>query len=116
MVAPRAKSVCSFVSLVQTNLGTKSVCNVTKRSNVFGYTNLDHSRPHKIEKKQKQNGSGPFPYKFFVPIRVGLTTEIKFKDCGKRASVFILRLTIHLRCPSITLRSHSWPTGVVFAP
>ena len=48
IVAPRAKSVCSFVSLVQTNLGTKSVCSlVTKRSDGFGYTNLDHSRSHK---------------------------------------------------------------------
>ena len=72
IVAPRAKSVCSFVSLVQTNLGIKSVCSlVTKRLNGFGYTNLDHSRSHKIE-KNKKNGSGPFSYKFFVPIRVGL--------------------------------------------
>ena len=75
IVAPRAKSVCSFVSLVQTNLGTKSVCNVvTKRSNGFGYTSLDHSRSHKIE-KTKKNGSGPFSYSFFVPIRVGLATK-----------------------------------------
>ena len=57
---------------MQTNLGTKSVCNlVTKRSNGFGYTNLDHSRSHKIEKNEK-NGFGPFTYKFFVPVRVGL--------------------------------------------
>ena len=42
---------CSFVSLVQRNLGTKSVCNlVTKRSSGFGCTNLDHSRSRKIEK------------------------------------------------------------------
>ena len=55
IVAPRAKSVCSIVSLVQTNLGTKSVCSlVTKCSNGSDYTNLDHSRSHKIEKKQKQ--------------------------------------------------------------
>ena len=54
IVAPRAKSVCSFVSRVQTNLGTKSVCNlVRKRSNGFGYTNMDHSRSHKIEKNPK---------------------------------------------------------------
>ena len=40
---------------MQTNLGTKSVCSlVTKRSNGFGYTNLDHSRSHKIEKKKKK--------------------------------------------------------------
>ena len=72
IIAPRVKSVCSFVSLVQTNLGTKSVCNLvtTKRSNCFGYTNLYHSRSHKIEKPEK-NGFGPFSYKFFVPIRVG---------------------------------------------
>ena len=57
-----------FVSLVQTTLGTKSVCGlVTKRSNGCGYTNLDRSRSHKIE-KNKQNGFGPFSY---VPIRVG---------------------------------------------
>ena len=62
---------------MQTNLGTKSVCSlVTKRSsNGFGYTNLDHSRSHKIEKKKK-NGFGPFSYKFFVPIRVGLTVVV----------------------------------------
>ena len=73
IVAPRAKAVCSCVSLVQTNLGTKSVCSlVTKRSNGFGYTNLDHSRSHKIEKPEK-NGFGPFSYKFSVPIKVGLT-------------------------------------------
>ena len=55
IVAPRAESVCSFVSLVQTNLGAKSVCGlVTKRSNGFRYTNLDHSRSHKIEKKKKK--------------------------------------------------------------
>ena len=37
IAAPRAKSVCSFVSLAQTNLGPKSVCSiVTKRSNGFG--------------------------------------------------------------------------------
>ena len=57
---------------MQTNLGTKCVCSlVTKSSNGFGYTNLDHSRSHKIEKKKK-NGFGPFSFKFFVPIRVGL--------------------------------------------
>ena len=40
---------------MQTNLGTKSVCSlVTKCSNGFGYTNLAHSRSHKIEKKQKK--------------------------------------------------------------
>ena len=52
IVARRAKSVCSFVSLVvQTNLGTKSVFSlVTKRSNGFGYTNLDHSRFEKNKK------------------------------------------------------------------
>ena len=56
VVAPRAKSVCSFVSLVvQTNLGTKSVCSlVTKRSNGFDCTNLDHSRSHKIQKPRKK--------------------------------------------------------------
>ena len=54
---------------MQTNLGTKSVCNITKRSNGFDYTNLDHSRSHKIEKYRK-NGSGPVSYKFFVPIRL----------------------------------------------
>ena len=49
---PRANTVCSFVSLVQTILGIKSVCYlVTKRSIEFLYTNLDHSRCHKIEKK-----------------------------------------------------------------
>ena len=75
-VAPRVKSVCSFVSLVQTNLVTKSVCSlVTRRSNGFGYTNLDHSRSHKIEKNNNRNGFGPFSYKFFVPIRVGLISE-----------------------------------------
>ena len=75
IVAPRAKSVCSFVSLVQTNLGTKSVCNlVTKRSNGFLYMNLDHSRFHKIE-KTKQNGFGSFSLKFFVPVSVGVCTR-----------------------------------------
>ena len=73
IVAPRAKSVCSFVSLVQTNLDTKSVCSlVTKRSNGFGCTNLDHSRSHKIEKNKNKNAFGPFSYKFFVPTRAGL--------------------------------------------
>ena len=82
--APRAKSVCSFVSRVQTNLGTKSVCTlVTKRSNGFGYTNLDHSRSHKIG-RNKKNGFVPFSYKFFVPIRVGLTSIC---DCVYRAYV-----------------------------
>ena len=53
-------------------MGTKSVCSpVTKSSNGFGHTNLDHSRTHKIEKPEK-NGFGPFSYKFFVCIRVGL--------------------------------------------
>ena len=62
---------------MQTNLGTKSVCSlVTKRSNGFGYTNLDHSRSHKIEKNKTKNGFGPFSYKFFVPIRVGLKTSV----------------------------------------
>ena len=66
----RAKSVCSFVSLVQTNLGTKSVCNlVAKRPNGFGYTNLDDYRSHMIEKKRPtlmgtknlyENGPNPF--------------------------------------------------------
>ena len=55
IVAPRSESVCSFVSLVQTNLGTKSVRSlVTKRSNGFGYTNLDHSRSHYIEKSKNK--------------------------------------------------------------
>ena len=55
IVAPRAKSVCRFVSLEQTDFGTKSVCSpVTKSSNGFGYTNLDHSRTHKIEKTRKK--------------------------------------------------------------
>ena len=54
VVAPRAKSVCSFVSLVQTSLGTKSVCSlVTKRSNGLGYTNLDHSRSIRLKKTKK---------------------------------------------------------------
>ena len=56
IVAPRVKSVCSFVPLVQTN--------------------LDHSRSHKIEKNKNKNGFGPFSYKFFVPTRVGLTHGI----------------------------------------
>ena len=65
IIAPRAASVCSFVSLAQTNLGTIYVSNlVTKRSNGFGYTNLDHSRSYKIEKNPKKNGFGPFSYKF----------------------------------------------------
>ena len=73
-----------FVSLVQTNLGTKSVCSlVTKRSNGFGYTNLDHSRSHKIEKNKNKNGFGPFLYKFFVPIRVGLLVH-KIRLHGRR--------------------------------
>ena len=55
IVAPRAKSVCRFVSLEQTDLVTKSVCSlVTKSSNGFGHTNLDHSRTHKIEKTRKK--------------------------------------------------------------
>ena len=63
---------------MQTNLGTKFVCSLaTKSSNGFGFTNLDHSRSHKIE-KNKKNGFGPFSYKFFVPIRVGLIIPIKF--------------------------------------
>ena len=50
IVALRAKSICSFASLVQTNLGTESVGNaVTKRSDGFGFTNLDHSRSHDRE-------------------------------------------------------------------
>ena len=67
-----------FVSLVQTNLGTKSVCSlVTKRSNGFGYTNLDHSRvPIRLKKTTIKNGFGPFSYKFFVPIRVELEVPI----------------------------------------
>ena len=75
IVAPRAKSVCSFVSLVQTNLGTKSVCSlVTKRSNGFGYTNLDHSRSHKIEKTKTKTDLVHFQrISLVVPTRVGLT-------------------------------------------
>ena len=85
IVAPRAKSVCSFVSLVQTNLGTKSVCSlVTKRSNAFGNTNLDHSRSDKIEKKTKR--FGPFSYKFFVPIRVGLNAKKSLPEFGNECS------------------------------
>ena len=63
----------NFVSLMQTNMDTKSVCSLvtTKRSNEFGYTTLDHSSSNKIEKLRK-NGFGPFSYKFFVPVRVGL--------------------------------------------
>ena len=38
IVAPRAKSVCSFVSLVQTNPGTTSVCSLLKK-------NLNAPRP-----------------------------------------------------------------------
>ena len=69
MVAPRAKSVCSFVSVVQTNLGTKSVCSlVTKRSNGFDYTNLNHSRSHKIEKnKNKKTDLVHFRIIFLFP-------------------------------------------------
>ena len=68
IVAPRAKSVCSFVSLVQTNLDTKSVCSlVTKRSNGFGYTNLDHSRSHKIEKNKKKTDLVHFRVSFSFP-------------------------------------------------
>ena len=53
-------------------MGTKYVCSpVTKSSNGFGHTNLDHSRTHKIEKTRK-NGFGPFSYTFFVFIRVCL--------------------------------------------
>ena len=59
---------------MQTDLGTESIRSlVTKRSNGFGYTNLGHSRSHKIEKNKTKNGFDPFSYKFFVPIRVGLT-------------------------------------------
>ena len=47
-----------------------------KRSNGFGYTNLDHSRSLQIEKrKRKKNGFGRFS-KFFVPIRVGLNHHV----------------------------------------
>ena len=61
---------------MQTSLGTKSVCIlVTKRSNGFDFTNLDYCRSHKIEKKKK-TGFGPFLYKFFVPIRVGLRADL----------------------------------------
>ena len=68
IVAPRVKFVCSFVSLVQTNLGTKSVCNlVTKRSNGFGYTNLDYSRSDKIEKKTKKADLLLFRISFSFP-------------------------------------------------
>ena len=52
---------------------------VTKRSNEFGYTNLNHSRSHKIEKNKTKNEFGPFSYKFFVPIRVGLRQNQKKK-------------------------------------
>ena len=48
---------------------------VTKRSNRFGYRNLDHSRSQKIE-KNKKNGFGLFSYNCFVPIRGGLTPQI----------------------------------------
>ena len=76
--------VCSFVSLVQTNLGTKSVCSLaTKRSNGFGHTNLDNSRSYKIEKNKNKNGFGPFSYKFFVPIRVGLNTHLTNRNKKK---------------------------------
>ena len=68
IVAPRVKSVCSFVSLVQTNLGTKSVCNLaTKRSNGFGYMNLDHSRSHNIEKTPKKTDLVHFRISFSFP-------------------------------------------------
>ena len=87
IVAPRAKSVCSFVSLVQTNLGTKSVCDlVTKRSNGFGYTNLDQYRSHKIEEK-KQNGCG-------------LYFRIKLHNSGHKSTVLTVppSYTVPLLC------------------
>ena len=56
---------------------------LSKRSNGFGYTNLDHSRSHKII--YKKNEFGPFSYKFFVPIRVGPTHDF-------RTNIFSLRL------------------------
>ena len=56
-------------------MGTKSVSSpVTKSSNGFGHTNPDYSRTHKIEKTRK-NGFGPFSYKFFVCITVGLSEK-----------------------------------------
>ena len=58
VVAPRAKSVCSFVSLVQTNLGTKFVCSlVTKRDLAVRIWTI--LVPIRLIKR-KRNGFGPF--------------------------------------------------------
>ena len=78
---------------MQTNLGTKSFRElVTKRSNGFGYTNLDHSRSHEIEKILKKNGLGPFSYKFLgigqkreLPVlfgpKTGVPGNISCREC-----------------------------------
>ena len=81
IVAPRAKSVCSFVSLVQTNLGTTSVCSLVTLAIRFWTIPV----PIRL-KKTKKNGFGPFSYKFFVPIRVGLTIiKIHIPEKDRRA-------------------------------
>ena len=54
---------------------------------LFGYTNLDHPRSHKIEKKRK-NGFGPFSCKFFGPIRVGLTNKLQTADSARYTIIF----------------------------
>ena len=46
---------------------------------------LDHYRSHKTEKIQK-NGSGPFSYKFFVPTRVGLISQMLDYHAGNGSS------------------------------
>ena len=51
--------------------------------------NSYNSRSHKIEKKTKKYGFGPFLYKCFVPIRVGLTYEIPL--ISSPASMYLLR-------------------------
>ena len=73
---------------MQTDLGTESIRSlVTKRSNGFGYTNLGHSRSHKIEKNKTKNRFDPFSYKFFVPIRVGLTPP---RTTQKKRTIYVL--------------------------
>ena len=72
IVAPRAKSVvCSYVSLVQTNLGTKSVFVVLLRNAqqtdlaIRIWTILV---PIILKKNKNKNGFSPFSYKFLVPV------------------------------------------------
>ena len=74
--------------------------------------------PIRLKKTQTKNGFGPFSYKFFVPIRVGLTTEESTwqmrSDSMRLNSKRIRNFFVHKALSRTKLRAHS--TGYVLSP